>query len=87
MGYSAVKNSRIAIHYIVQNTYNKPKEVDFIQNQLLKIKLEIGNLYCVSTSTIMTKNKDWQSVVESDWFYQDVILYDDINHFINDFKN
>lgn len=81
MGSSYSRGYRIAMDYLVEYT-----SVDFIQSQLNRIKLEVGNLYCVSTSTITTHGTDWKSVAETDWFYEDVQVYHDIDKFIEKLK-
>lgn len=81
MGSSYSKGYRIAMDYVTQNV-----SVDFIQGQLSKIRDEIGNLSCISTRTIMTDNYDWQSVVETDGFFEGVHMYNDIDEFIEELK-
>lgn len=81
MGSSYSKGYRMAMDYLVEDT-----STDFIQSQLDRIKLEVGNLYCVSISTIITQNTDWESVIDADWFYEGVHVYSDIEDFIRKIK-
>lgn len=82
MGSSYSKGYRIAMDYIVQDV-----STDFIQGQLGKIRNEVGNLSCVSTRTIMTDSNDWQSVVQTDVFFEGVRIYNDIDEFIGELKS
>lgn len=81
MGSSYSKGYRMAMDYLVEDT-----SIDFIQSQLDRIRLEVGNLYCVSISTIITQNTDWKSVIDADSFYEGVHVCSDIEDFVRKIK-
>lgn len=82
MGSSYSKGYRIAMDYIAQDV-----SADFIQSQLGKIRNEVGSLSCISTRTIMTDEKEWQSVVKTDVFFEGVHIYNNIDEFIKELKS
>lgn len=82
MGSSYSKGYRIAMDYLVEDT-----STDFIQSQLDRIRLEVGNLYCVSIRTIVAQGKEWYFVVEADSFFKGVYVYNNIDEFIEELKS
>lgn len=82
MGSSYSKGYRMAMDYLVEDT-----STDFIQSQLDRINLEVGNLYCVSIRTIVAQGKEWHFVVDADSFFKEVHICNNIDEFIEELKS
>ncbi|MGN0606283.1 MAG: Panacea domain-containing protein [Oscillospiraceae bacterium] len=82
MGSSYSEGKRIAIDYIVPQV-----SVEFIKSQITKIKETVGNLHCISTRMITASGEAWNCVAEADSFFEKVLLYNDIDKFIDALKS
>lgn len=68
---------RIAVDFI----YTKESKQD-IAETLQRIKKECGQEIQISTHSMVSETKEWQSVVEADPFFDDIAVLDSIEQFI-----
>ena len=78
MSSSYSKGSRIALDYLLdeKSEYLKLKEI------LKKITDACGKDVSVSTHFVQTDSKSWNSVVNKDYFFKEVVVIDNIDKFI-----
>jgi len=79
LGGSYTLGKRVAFHRIV----NGCSDMGCVKSDIEKIKRELGSLRFFSTRIISTHDISWESVVESDSYYQDVTAYETIESFID----
>lgn len=75
--YSAGK--RIAMHYIVDEKMN-PK---MLTDEVKKIKELCGETVSISTHYVETESTTWESVVEKDGFFEDVLVVESLLGFVD----
>lgn len=74
---SYTTGKRIALDYIIKDSK------DDVIFAIKKIKEKCGYDVSFSTHSIITEKTDWSSVIESDLFFKDVEVIDDLDEFIN----
>lgn len=79
------KGKRVALDLVFPdiNSNNIDSYQDKLANFSNKLLKELGHRTALTTHTIRTKSPSWQSVVEADSFFDDVLLAKDMNEFVS----
>lgn len=78
IGSSYLKKKRIALHYVLRDI----SMLKVIQEDVKKIERECGKDIGISTHIVTTDNHMWKSVYESDPFFEDIKVVDNVDEFI-----
>ena len=82
MSSSYTKGTRIAIDINKADQLNS----EYIRNLIKEIRHACGQDVSLSTHSIITESESWDSVLQFDKFFKDVLVINDIETFINEIK-
>lgn len=82
MSSSYTNGDRISLDIVKESQLDEK----YITDMICKIKKECGEDVSLSTHSILTQDKSWESVVKTDKFFKNVRLIDNLDSFIEEIK-